>query len=91
MNARDFQRFGRRERGEKSLPVKRMSGVRLVETTLEIAEDEIGRLELCGDLREWPRRVCDIHQVDVTGEKNFQAHAERILLCGFKVRRDAGR
>jgi hypothetical protein len=37
MNARGFQRFGRGKRGEESLAVKRVSGVWLVETTLEIA------------------------------------------------------
>ena len=60
--------------GERA--VERMRGVRLVETTFEIAEDEIGRLELRRDLRERSRRVRDIHQVDVAGEKNFQDHAD---------------
>jgi hypothetical protein len=76
INARNFQRFGRRKRGKESLAVERMRGVRLVETTFEIAEDEIGRLELRRDLRERSRRVRDIHQVDVAGEKNFQDHAD---------------
>src|SRR5215471_14345713 len=76
INARNFQRLGRRKRGKESLAVERVRGARLVETTLEIAEDEIGRLELRRDLRERSLRVRDIHQVDVAGEKNFQDHAD---------------
>src|SRR6516225_4494564 len=91
INARNFQRFGRRKRGKESLAVERMRGVRLVETTFEIAEDEIGRLELRRDLRERSRRVRDIHQVDVAGEKNFQDHADGNPLGGFQDTAGRGR
>ena len=75
-NACDFQRFGRRRRREKSFAIERMRGVRLVETTFEIAEDQIGRLEFGCDPRERAGGIGDIHQIDVTGEKNFQSHAD---------------
>jgi hypothetical protein len=51
----------------------------IVQTALQVAEDDIGRAKLVANARERDRRVIDVHQVDVAGEDHV-GHAATLVV-----------
>ena len=86
INARNFQRFGRRKRGKESLAVERVGGVRLVETTFEIAEDEISRLELVATFAKGSAGFVTFIRFTSPVRRIFKIMRTESLLCGFQGR-----
>jgi hypothetical protein len=50
-----------------------------MKAAFEIAEQDIGGMQIAGDLSERHGRVCDIHQVNVAGQDHLHCIAFALI------------
>ena len=59
--------------GKKTLSVVRAPR-RQMQTAFQIAEHDIGGVQLGGNMAERNRRIGDVHQIDITRQSQFARH-----------------